>query len=73
MAGDKTLEGYPRYMAGSARTEKEYKEWQEFFWPMRDDSAVSRAIMIGKKEIAARLSLIRQDQKDVCEVLNVEV
>ena len=73
MAGDKTLEGYPRYMAGSARTEKEYKEWQEFFWPMRDDSAVSRAIMIGKKEIAARLSLIQQDQKDVCEVLNVKV
>ncbi len=69
MAGDKTLEGYPRYMAGSIRTEKEFKEWQEFFWPMRDDAAVSRAIMIGKKEIAARLKLIQEDKEAVEKVL----
>ena len=70
MAGDKTLEGYPRYMAGSVRTEEEYEEWKEFFWPMRDDAAVSRAIAIGKKEIKARIELIRRDKGAVVEELN---
>jgi hypothetical protein len=65
MAGDKTLEGYPRYMAGSVRTEEEFEKWREFFWPMRDNAAVSRAVVIGQKEIEARLALIRQDQKAV--------
>ena len=69
MAGDKTVEGYPRYMAGSARTEEEFKEWQEFFWPMRDDAAVSRAVVIGKKEIEARLKLVRDDKEAVLEAL----
>ena len=64
-AGDKTLEGYPRYMAGVARTEKEFDMWKEFFWPMKNDAAVSRAIVIGEKEIRARLKLISEDQKDV--------
>ena len=69
MAGDKTLEGYPRYTAGSARTEQEFEEWKDFFLPMMNDSAVSRAIKIGEKEIAARLKLIEQDKKAVFSAL----
>ena len=69
LAGDKTLEGYPRYTAGSARTEQEYEKWKDYFLPMMKDPAVSRAIMIGKKEIAARLKLIKQDKKAVYSVL----
>ena len=69
MAGDKTLEGYPRYMAAAARTEEEFREWKKFFESMRDDSAVSRAIVIGEKEITARLKLIRDDESSVIEAL----
>ena len=61
MAGDKSLENYPRYMANVIRTEDEYKAWREFFWPMREESALSRAIKIGDKEIRARLKLIADD------------
>ena len=70
LAGDKTIEGYPRYMAGAARTEMEFSEWKKFFEPMKNDSALSRAIMIGEKEIAARLKLIKEDQEAVHRVLN---
>ena len=69
MAGDKTLEGYPRYMAGAARTEAEFKAWREFFEPMREDMAIARAVTIGEKEIQARLQLIAADQKAVYQAL----
>lgn len=69
MAGDKTLEGYPRYMAGAARTEDEFKKWKDFFEPMRSDAAVSRAVVIGKKEIEARIKLIQDDNVNVIRAL----
>ena len=69
LAGDKTIEGYPRYMAGVARTEKEFEEWKELFLPKRDEPALSRAIAIGEKEIRARLKLISGDQEGVRRAL----
>jgi hypothetical protein len=69
MGGEKTIEGYPRYMAGSARTKAEFEAWKEFFWPMKDDLAITRAVMIGEKEIEARLKLIDDDRETVCNVL----
>ena len=69
MAGDKTLESYPRYTAGAARTEAEFDEWKKFFQPMERDSALSRAIVIGEKEIAVRLKLIKEDQGAVQRIL----
>lgn len=69
LVGDKSLDSYPRYMANVIRTEKEYKEWQNFFKPMSDDPALSRAIRIGDKEIKARLKLIASDQKDVYAII----
>ena len=71
MAGDKTLEGYPRYMAGVARTKEELDEYLEFFGPMREDLAISRAVEIGENEIRARIRLIKQDQEKVYEALKV--
>ena len=70
LAGDKSLESYPRYTANSVRTEGEFKKWQEFFAPMSDDSALSRAIKIGENEIKARLKLIQRDKVPVCEVVS---
>lgn len=69
MGGEKTVEGYPRYMAGSARTKAEFDAWKEFFWPMKEDLAIARAVMIGKKEIEARLKLINDDREAIYKVL----
>ena len=69
LVGDKSLDSYPRYMANVIRTEKEYKEWQDFFKPMQDNLALARAIKIGENEIKARLKLIAADQKDVYAII----
>lgn len=69
MAGDKSLENYPRYMANTIRTEKEFKDWQEFFGAMKDDPALARAIKIGAKEIKARLKTIEEDKAGVYKAL----
>ena len=65
MAGDKSLENYPRYTANTIRTEAEYQAWRDFFEPKADEAALSRAIMIGRKEIEARLELIKKNRKEV--------
>ena len=69
MAGDKSLENYPRYTANIVRKEDEYEAWWKFFGPKQDNPALSRAIKIGDKEIKARLKLIKSDQAKVFEVL----
>ena len=69
MMGDKSLDAYPRYTANVIRTEEGFRAWKEFFEPMREDLALKRAIEIGKKEIAARLELIKNDQAKVFEKL----
>ena len=70
LAGDKSLDSYPRYMANVIRTEEEYKMWRDFFKSMQDDPALSRAIKIGEKEIKARLKLVAADKKAVYQALN---
>jgi aminopeptidase N len=70
LAGDKSLDSYPRYMANMIRTEAEYKLWREFFGPMADNPALARAIEIGKKEIEARIKLAQRNQKTVAEAVS---
>ena len=65
MAGDKSIESYPRYTASTIRTEKMYQKWLDFFMPLAGDSALARAIEIGKREIEAKLKLIREDEQAV--------
>lgn len=65
MAGDKSIESYPRYTANTIRTEKMYQKWLDFFMPLAGDSALARAIEIGKREIEAKLKLIREDEQAV--------
>ena len=69
MAGDKSVENYPRYTAAMIRTEKMYKMWQEFFEPMESDLAIARAIEMGKREIEARLRLIESDGPEVLRTI----
>ena len=70
MAGDKTLENYPRYVATSVRTKEEFDEYRKFFEPKKNDPAVARAVEIGMNEIRSQLALIEKDKKTVYEKLN---
>lgn len=70
LAGDKSIENYPRYIASGVRTEDEKKEYVKFFGPMKNDSALSRAVMIGLNEIDAQLETIEKDKKSVYETLD---
>lgn len=69
LAGDKSIESYPRYTASGVRTELEYKAWCEFFEPMSKNPALSRAIEVGKNEIRSRLKLIRKNQAAMHDAL----
>ncbi|MBQ6375575.1 M1 family metallopeptidase [Candidatus Saccharibacteria bacterium] len=69
LAGDKSLDHYPRYTAASVRTEAEYHAWLDFFEPLSSDPALARAIEVGKHEISARLALITDDGADVRSTL----
>ena len=53
--GEKTLSDYPMLVARLARTDEELKKYLEFFDPMKDEPALSRAIMIGENEIKDKL------------------
>lgn len=64
-AGDKSLDSYPRLMANVIKTPGMYKRWRDFFWPMKGDPALARAIKIGDSEINARIELIATDKKAV--------
>jgi aminopeptidase N len=69
LAGDKSIESYPRYTASGVRTETEYEAWHEFFEPMSKNPALSRAIEVGKNEIRSRLKLIRKNQAAMHDAL----
>ncbi|MBQ2695547.1 M1 family metallopeptidase [Candidatus Saccharibacteria bacterium] len=70
LAGDKSLDNYPRYTANIIKTEADAVAWREFFDGMRSDPALTRAIEIGDNEIRARLKLIETDKKAVHEALD---
>ena len=63
--GDKSLDSYPRYLAGMMKTHAELDQFKDFFWPMHSDPALSRAIEIGLRQIESRLALIESDRRAV--------
>ena len=63
------LSDYPMIIARIARTKEELEEYLEFFGAMRDDPAVSRAVLIGEREIKARLRLIERFKGGVLSAL----
>ena len=73
---DSIIQDYKKVEDNSLILKKEYEdltsknrsleqEKRIFFDKMKDDPALARAITIGKKEIAARLELIKSDKKAV--------
>ena len=70
ISGDKSLDNYPRYMAGSIKAREEYDKYCDFFDPLVSMPALTRAIEMGKNEILARLELIANDKDAVVEELD---
>ena len=68
-SGDKSLDNYPRYTAGTVKTEEDFKAWREFFEPMADEPALKRATEVGCNEIRARLELIARDRDGVTKAV----
>ena len=65
LAGDKSLDNYPRYTAVSVRTKEEYEMWRRFFGKFAKDPALARTVEMGENEINARLGLISEDGEAV--------
>lgn len=69
MAGDKSIEDYPRYVAMLIKNEEDFKRYDEFFGPMKNEPALARAIEVGENEIRAKLDLIKADREEVYRTL----
>ncbi|MBQ3280186.1 M1 family metallopeptidase [Candidatus Saccharibacteria bacterium] len=69
ISGDKSLDNYPRYMAGAIKNKEDFEKYLEFFEPKEKEPALSRAIEMGRNEISARLKLIEEDKESVYSAL----
>ena len=69
ISGDKSLDNYPRYMAGSVKSEVDFEKYCGFFEPLSSMPALKRAVEMGKNEIVARLKLIDADKEAVVKEL----
>lgn len=67
--GDKSYDDYPRYVASALTTREQLQEYKDFFEPMKDIPALSRAISIGISEIEGRVELIERDRDGVQKAL----
>lgn len=63
--GDKSYDDYPRYAASALTTQAQLQEYKDFFEPMKDIPALTRAIAIGISEIEGRVELIERDKDAV--------
>lgn len=70
MTGEKSVEDYPRLLAGAIRTIEEAKQFTEFFTPLAENPVLTRTITVAKADIDARLRLISMDYNDVHTKLN---
>ena len=70
MSGDKSLDNYPRYTAGTIKTKEDFDKYLKFFEPLSSEPALKRAVEMGKNEITARLKLIDSDKEAVIAELN---
>lgn len=67
---DQSMDDYVKVMAARVRTIDEFKRFEEFFDPKRDDKSIARSIEVGKTDIQARLRWIHDDADGVHERLN---
>jgi aminopeptidase N len=60
-SGDKSYDGYPRYVATILSTSQQLDEYKTFFTPMISQVALRRNIEVGITELTHRVALIEQD------------
>ncbi|MBR3180417.1 M1 family metallopeptidase [Candidatus Saccharibacteria bacterium] len=69
--GDKSISDYPMLLGRLIRTDEEQQKFQTFFTPLKNDSALTRAITVAENEIKARLDLIKKYRDAVYASLGV--
>ena len=71
LAGDKSIEDYPRYTANTIRDKEEAQKFHDFFDPIKNQPALTRAVEVADGEIKARLELIDSDTPAVHKKLGI--
>lgn len=66
---DKTFDFFPQYAAGGLVTRTELESYKVFFNPKRNQTALTRAINLGIKELEARVELIERESPAVTSAL----
>lgn len=69
ITGEKSIEDYPRYTAGTIYEKAESEKFFAFFNKMKDSPVLKRTLAVAKTEIDSRLKLIATDQADVLRKL----
>ena len=64
-SGDKSYDGFPRYVAACLMTTKQLDEYTSFFNPLRDQVALKRNIDLGILELTSKLDHIARDKTAV--------
>ncbi len=70
LGGDMSFDKFVIYPANIFKTEKRLEEYKAFFEPQLNDLSISRNIMMGIKEISARINLISREKELVEEKLS---
>lgn len=70
LGGDMSFDKLVIYPANIFKTEKRLEEYKAFFEPQLNDLSISRNIMMGIKEISARINLISREKELVEETLS---
>ena len=70
--GDKSYDDFARYSANVLSTRKWLEAYNAFFEPMSNQTALKRAIEIGKVEIESRVQWLERDMESVRATLAQE-
>ncbi|MBQ3464365.1 M1 family metallopeptidase [Candidatus Saccharibacteria bacterium] len=68
--GEKSIEDYPRYFAGTINSEAESNRFFEFFLQFADDPVLARTLKVAKNDVDASLALISADKPGVLRAIN---
>lgn len=65
LTGEKSIEDYPRCVAGYINTRKEADDFYNFFEPMKEKPVLKRTLIMAKTSIESRLALIAKETSPV--------
>ena len=69
-ASDKSHDYFPRYSASVLSTRQQLDEFRDFFTPLRDNPALTRAIDMGLLDLEGRIALLERDAEAVANARN---